>query len=74
MRFLRCLRDLEKWSWIGKMGKNEENGVKKTAPESPIIHYWENLPNLPVPSHKALAYQILLVALSSGPLPKVPKS
>ena len=33
----------------------------------------ENLPNLPVPSHKAEAYQILHVALSSRPLPKVPK-
>ena len=37
--FLRCLRDFEKWSWIGKMGKNEEKWGKKLAPESPIIHY-----------------------------------
>ena len=37
--FLRCLRDLEKWSWIGKMGKNEEKWGKKLAPESPFIHY-----------------------------------
>ena len=39
MRFLRCLRDFEKWSWIEKMRKNEEKWGKKTAPESPFIHY-----------------------------------
>ena len=39
MRVLRCLRDLEKWSWIEKMGKNEEKWGKMAAPESPIIHY-----------------------------------
>ena len=33
--------------------------------------YMENLPNLPVPSHKSLAYQILYV--SSRLLPRVPK-
>ena len=33
----------------------------------------ENLPNLPVSSHKAQAYQILHLALSSRPLPRVPK-
>ena len=31
--------------------------------------YRKKLPNLPVPSHKAKAYQILHVALSSEPLP-----
>ena len=40
MRVLRCLRDLEKWSWIEKMGKNEEKWGKMAAPESPIIHYY----------------------------------
>ena len=35
--------------------------------------YRENFRNLPVPSHKALAYQILHAASSSGPLPSVPK-
>ena len=30
--------------------------------------YKENFRNLPVPRHKAQAYQILHVALSSGPL------
>ena len=35
--------------------------------------YRENLRNLPAPSHKALAYQILHVALSSGPVLTVPK-
>ena len=35
--------------------------------------YRENFRNLPVPSHKAYAYQILHVSLSSGPLPRVPK-
>ena len=29
--FLRCLRDLEKWSWIEKMRKNEE----KWLPQNP---------------------------------------
>ena len=28
MRFLRCLRDFKKWSWIGKMRKN---GVKSLS-------------------------------------------
>ena len=37
--FLRCLRDLEKWSWIEKIGKNEEKWGKIAAPESPNIHY-----------------------------------
>ena len=42
--FLRCLRDFEKWSWLGKIGKNEEKMRKKAAPESPYIHYchWIN--------------------------------
>ena len=29
MRVLRCLRDLEKWSWIQKMGKNEEKWLSE---------------------------------------------
>ena len=33
----------------------------------------ENFRNLPVLSHKAKAYQILHVALSSEPLPRKPK-
>ena len=33
----------------------------------------ENFRNLIVPGHKAKGYQILLVALSSGPIPTVPK-
>ena len=32
--------------------------------------YRENFRNLPVPNHKAYAYQILHVALSSGPSPR----
>ena len=32
--------------------------------------YRENLRNLPVPNHKAYGYQILHVALSSGPSPR----
>ena len=32
-----------------------------------------NFSNLPLPSYKAQAYQILHVALSSGPLPRIPK-
>ena len=39
MRVLRCLREFEKWSWLGKMRKNEEKWGKKTASESPFIHY-----------------------------------
>ena len=35
--------------------------------------YRENFKKLPVPSHKAKAYQILHVALSSGRLLRVPK-
>ena len=37
--FLRCLRNLKKWSWLGKIGKNEEKWGKITAPESANIHY-----------------------------------
>ena len=37
--FLRCLRDLEKWSWLEKIGKNGGKWGKVTAPESPNIHY-----------------------------------
>ena len=37
--FLRCLRNLEKWSWLGKIGKNWEKWSKIAAPESPYIHY-----------------------------------
>ena len=36
---LRCLREFEKWSWLGKIGKNEEKWGKMAVPESPIIHY-----------------------------------
>ena len=36
--------------------------------------YRENFRNLPVPSHKAQAYQTLHGALSSEPLPRVPKN
>ena len=32
--------------------------------------YWKNFRNLPVPNHKAYGYQILHVALSSGPSPR----
>ena len=32
--------------------------------------YRENFRNLPVPNHKAYGYQILHVALSSGPSPR----
>ena len=35
--------------------------------------YWENFRNLHVPSHKAYAYQILHVTLSSELLPREPK-
>ena len=38
---LRFLREFEKWSWLGKIGKNEEKWSKKTAPESPNIHYYQ---------------------------------
>ena len=37
--FLRCLREFEKWSWIEKIGKNEEKMRKKFGLESPNIHY-----------------------------------
>ena len=43
---------------------------------SPGVHnfymalYRENFRNLPVPNHKAYGYQILHVALSSGPSPR----
>ena len=40
--FLRCLRNLKKWSWLGKIGKNGvKNGVKKSVPKSANIHYWQ---------------------------------
>ena len=42
-------------------------------PRSDLDLYRENFRNLPVPSRKAQAYQILHVALCSGPLPRVPK-
>ena len=37
--------------------------------------YWESFRNVPVhvPSHEIKGYQILHVALSSGPPPRVPK-
>ena len=38
---LRCLRDLKKWSWLGKIGKNEQkwgkNGVKWLS-ENPHLY------------------------------------
>ena len=37
--FLRCLRNLKKWSWIEKIVKNEEKWCKIAEPESPNIHY-----------------------------------
>ena len=45
---LRFLREFEKWSWLGKIGKNEEKWGKMAAPESANIHYlWGvNLPHL----------------------------
>ena len=39
IRFLRCLRFFEKWSVMGKIGKNREKWGKKAEPESPYIHY-----------------------------------
>ena len=49
--FLRCLRNLKKWSWLGKIGKNGvKNGVKKSVPKSANIHYFclfpQNLKNI----------------------------
>ena len=41
--FLRCLREFEKWSWLGKIGKNEEKWGKKLVPESPIYIYYLHL-------------------------------
>ena len=37
--FLRFLREFEKWSLLGKIGKNEEKLGKMTDPESANIHY-----------------------------------
>ena len=46
--FLRFLRNLEKWSWIEKIWKNEEKWGKIAAPESPNIHYsWSKLNPFP---------------------------
>ena len=39
MLFLRCLRNLKKWSKGGKIGKNEEKWGKMAVSESPNIHY-----------------------------------
>ena len=48
--FLRCLRNLKKWSWVEKIGKNWEKWGKMAVPESPNIHYFylshENPPNV----------------------------
>ena len=30
--FLRCLRDFEKWSWLGKIGKNGQKIGKNSCP------------------------------------------
>ena len=40
--FLRCLREIEKWSWILILRKNEEKSGKMAAPESAIIHYYRD--------------------------------
>ena len=37
--FLRCLRDLEKWSWLGKIGKNEGKLAKIAVLKPASIHY-----------------------------------
>ena len=37
MRFLRCLRDLEKWSKGGKLGKMRKNEGKK-LPQNPHLY------------------------------------
>ena len=37
--FLRCLRNFEKWSWLGKIRKNRGKLGKKPEPESAVIHY-----------------------------------
>ena len=37
--FLRFLRDLEKWSWLGKIGENEGKLGKNAELISAIIHY-----------------------------------
>ena len=64
--FLRCLREFEKWSWIEKIGKNEEKLGKKFGSESPYTHYF--CPILPTSlkkqSSKKMA-QILLESVSS---------
>ena len=38
--FLRCLRNLKKWSCFEKIGENGQKWGKIAAPESPIIHYF----------------------------------
>ena len=37
--FLRCLRNLKKWSWILILRKNEGKSGKMAVPESANIHY-----------------------------------
>ena len=41
--FLRFLRDLEKWSWLGKIGENEGKLGKKAELISAIIHYYDDI-------------------------------
>ena len=36
---LRFLRDLKKWSWLEKIGKNGQKWGKMAVLESPYIHY-----------------------------------
>ena len=37
--FLRCLRNLKKWSKVEKIRKNGGKWAKIAVPESPFIHY-----------------------------------
>ena len=41
--FLRCLREIEKWSWILILRKNEEKSVKMAVPKSANIYYYGRL-------------------------------
>ena len=43
MRVLRCLREFKKWSWLGKIGKNEEKMRKMAVPKSANIHYYSSI-------------------------------
>ena len=37
--FLRCLRNLKKWSWIEKIRKNRQKWAKMAVPKPANIHY-----------------------------------